>query len=69
MIHFLITSIGATVKLRGMEIVIRTNLLDILRQPPDAFSITCTAFLLADIWSISIDASITTYLASSQRYT
>ncbi len=64
MIHFLVTITGAMVKLRGIEIVNRTNLLDILRQPPDPFSITCTTFLLADICPISIDASITTHLAS-----
>ena len=57
MIHFLVTITNAMVKLRGIEIVIRTNLLDILRQPPDPFSITCTASLLADIYPISIDCS------------
>ena len=64
MIHFLVTVTSAMVKLRGIEIVIRTNLLDILRQPPDPFSITCTASLLADIYPITIDGPETTHLAS-----
>lgn len=64
MIHFLVTITSAMVKLRGIEIVNRTNLLDILRQPPDPFSITCRASLLAELCPVSIDASITTHLAS-----
>ena len=64
MIHFLVTMSSAIVKLRGVETVIETNLLDILRQPPDPFSITCTASLLADIRPIIIDRLGATHLAS-----